>query len=61
MTSNKPQPVEPSHIDCDTCLSEIPASVAQSPEGDEYIQHYCGLACRDQLVHPGEKTVSAED
>lgn len=55
MTINKPQPVEPSHIDCDACLTEIPPTVAQTPEGDDYIQHYCGLECHDQLVNADQE------
>lgn len=32
-------------LSCDVCLTEIPASVAQTMEGEEYVQHFCGLDC----------------
>jgi hypothetical protein len=39
------KPSEPELVSCETCLKEIPASVARSPEGEEYIHHFCGLEC----------------
>ncbi len=36
-------------LSCEVCLAEIPASVAASMEGNEYIQHYCGLDCLEAL------------
>ena len=42
---NRPIPEEPSVISCSVCLTEIPGSVANSQEADEYTQHYCGLEC----------------
>jgi len=44
-TPNKPIPKEPVVIACNTCLAEIPQSVASNQEADEYAQHYCGLEC----------------
>lgn len=40
-------------LSCDTCLKEIPASVAQSLEGPDYVHHFCGPACyeRWQATH----------
>jgi hypothetical protein len=32
---------------CAVCMVEIPASVALSDEGADYIQHFCGLDCLD--------------
>lgn len=43
--ADKPVPREPDLIQCDVCLSEIPASVAVTVEGPEYVHHYCGLDC----------------
>ncbi len=37
-------------LSCEVCLAEIPASVAASTEGNEYIQHYCGLDCLEALA-----------
>lgn len=35
-------------VSCQTCLSEIPSSVAQSVEGPDYVYHFCGLNCLDE-------------
>ena len=41
-------------IACKTCLDEIPNSVNQNAEADEYVSNYCGLECyqvwRDKMV-----------
>lgn len=47
MSLNKPLPIEPDLLACEACLAEIPDSVGQTPEGQDYIQHYCGLDCYD--------------
>ena len=35
-------------VACDICLTEIPESVAFHQEGDEYVQHFCGIECYSQ-------------
>jgi len=35
-------------ISCDICLQEIPDSVNQNAEADEYVSNYCGLECYQQ-------------
>ena len=32
-------------IACEICLEEIPDSVNQNAEADEYVSNYCGLEC----------------
>ncbi len=32
-------------LSCSECLEEIPASVANSLEGKDYIHYFCGLEC----------------
>lgn len=32
-------------VSCAVCLVEIPADVALSFEGPDYVQHFCGLDC----------------
>lgn len=32
-------------VSCNLCLTEIPASVAESFEGTDYVHHFCGLEC----------------
>jgi len=38
-------PAEPEYLACEICLEEIPESVANSQEADEYTQHFCGIEC----------------
>ncbi|MDH3326693.1 MAG: DUF3330 domain-containing protein [Gammaproteobacteria bacterium] len=35
-------------IPCKICLQEIPSSVNQNAEADEYVSNYCGLECYQQ-------------
>ncbi len=35
-------------LSCEICLSEIPASVAHSLEGPDYVHHFCGLECYER-------------
>ncbi|GAB4288477.1 MAG: hypothetical protein Kow0096_00870 [Thiohalomonadaceae bacterium] len=44
-TADKPIPSEPERIQCEICLRDIPASVAVTVEGTDYVHHYCGLDC----------------
>ena len=41
-------------IACEICLDEIPNSVNQNAEADEYVSNYCGLECyqvwRDKMT-----------
>lgn len=32
-------------LQCEMCMKEVPASVAQSFEGIDYVHHFCGLEC----------------
>jgi len=40
-----PTPQEPEPVACEVCLKEIPASVAKTAEGGDYIHHFCGIEC----------------
>lgn len=35
-------------VACGVCLVEIPASVAHTYEGPDYVQHFCGLDCLEK-------------
>ena len=35
-------------ISCEICLEEIPNTVNQNAEADEYVSNYCGLECYQQ-------------
>ncbi|MDH5547670.1 MAG: DUF3330 domain-containing protein [Gammaproteobacteria bacterium] len=32
-------------LECEVCLREIPNTVANNAEADEYVAYYCGLEC----------------
>lgn len=32
-------------VQCEVCMTEVPVSVAQSVEGNDYVRHFCGLEC----------------
>ena len=32
-------------VQCEVCMAEVPASVAQHFEGSDYVHHFCGLEC----------------
>ncbi|MFP4131207.1 DUF3330 domain-containing protein [Thiohalospira sp.] len=48
-------------IACEVCLTEVPASVAQTAEGPDYVQHFCGLDCLERWQEQGEKTKQKPD
>jgi hypothetical protein len=45
----------PTTIACDVCMAEVPASVAQTAEGPDYVQHFCGLDCLEKWQEQSEK------
>ena len=34
-----------STVDCGVCFREIPLDAAFTPEGADYVMHFCGLDC----------------
>lgn len=46
METSKTNQVET--IACNICLDEIPNTVNQNAEADEYVSNYCGLECYQQ-------------
>lgn len=55
--AEKPVPVEPEHIQCEICLKEIPASVAATAEGPDYVHHFCGIDCLARWRTCAERSV----
>ncbi len=49
MTQDEPQ------VACGVCMNEIPASVALSVEGDDYVQYVCGMECHQKWKEQSEK------
>lgn len=53
-------------LNCEVCLNEIPPTVGDNAEADEYVSNFCGLACyqqwRDQQKEANaEQPLSAND
>ncbi len=36
---------------CCVCCKEIPLDAAFTPEGAEYVEHFCGLDCYERFGH----------
>lgn len=36
------------HLSCDICKKEIPPSAGLTPEGSDYVRHFCGLECLEE-------------
>ena len=39
-----------SMIACDVCRKELSPSAVFTPEGVEYVQHFCGIECYQQFL-----------
>lgn len=37
-------------VACDICRKEVPLTAAFTPEGAEYVEHFCGIECYQQFV-----------
>nr|WP_228111420.1 MULTISPECIES: DUF3330 domain-containing protein [Betaproteobacteria] len=40
---------QPSTATCCVCCKEIPLDAAFTPEGAEYVEHFCGLDCYERF------------
>lgn len=38
-------------VACSICRVEIPLSAAMTPEGEQYVEYYCGLECYETWFH----------
>lgn len=43
-------------LSCEVCLKEVPASVAFSCEGDDYVFNFCGIECHDKWLHRNDES-----
>ena len=41
-------PEEPDLIDCEVCLTQIPADSSANMESEEYVYHFCGIHCYEE-------------
>jgi hypothetical protein len=37
-----------SQLTCDCCHNEVPLSAALTPEGMDYVRHFCGTDCLEK-------------
>lgn len=47
--------IEVDLIACEICLKEVPLADAATPETDDYVAHFCGLACYALWKQQGRK------
>jgi len=50
MTSPIHPDAPPQKIACSICLKEVPLALAVTPEGADYIGHYCGIECYEEFT-----------
>ena len=41
---------ESQKIPCSVCRKEIPLSAALTPQGADYVGHFCGIECYEQFT-----------
>lgn len=46
-------------ISCNACRKEVPLSAALTPEGAEYIGHFCGIECYQAFVAEAKRPEAA--
>ena len=44
-TPAAPQPL----VECDECMKEVPQSAAFTPQGEDYVAHFCGIECYERF------------
>ena len=52
--------VETELVACEVCMKEVPKSIAQIPEGTDYVLYFCGLDCHEKWKSQQEKTDSKQ-
>jgi hypothetical protein len=62
MSSANPDAATPSlPLECEMCLKEIPASAAFTPEGSEYVGHFCGIACYQAFLRRQREAAASQE
>ncbi|GMU50172.1 MAG: hypothetical protein AMXMBFR31_23980 [Candidatus Desulfobacillus denitrificans] len=57
------KPIAPSgepNITCAVCRHEVPLSAAFTPEGAEYVGHFCGIECYQQFVAEAKRRAEGD-
>ena len=60
-TDNQKNGEEEVLLTCNVCMKEIPQSVAQSLEGPDYVQHFCGNDCYNKWLDQTPSESPPED
>ena len=47
-------------VECEVCLKEVPLSAAKSEEAQDYVAHFCGIACFAKWKEEHEKQEKGE-
>ncbi len=42
--------IQSQQVPCSMCRKEIPLSAALTPQGADYVGHFCGIECYDQFA-----------
>jgi hypothetical protein len=45
----------PEYVACEVCMKEVPKSIAEVPEGTDYVMYFCGLECHEKWKSQQEK------
>ncbi len=48
-------------LECEMCLKEIPESAAFTPEGSEYVGHFCGIECYQEFLRKRRGANAGQD
>jgi len=48
-------------IECEMCLKEIPESAAFTPEGSEYVGHFCGIECYQAFLRRQREAEASQE
>lgn len=48
-------------IECEMCLKEIPESAAFTPEGGDYVGHFCGIACYEEFLRKRREAAASQE
>jgi hypothetical protein len=48
-------------LECEVCLKEIPPSAAFTPEGSEYVGHFCGIECYQIFMRRQREAAASQD
>ena len=48
-------------LECETCLKEIPESAVFTPEGGDYVGHFCGVECYQAFLRRRREAAASQD